>query len=85
MASPLVNLEAIAPDLNDVSGEEVLSEARDLYDRWPKLAPDEKRKIAEAIVEKIVIGEGEIGLTLSYMPTSEELCKCQQRLAPATC
>jgi hypothetical protein len=37
-----------------------------LYERWPKLAPDEKRKIAEAIMEKIVVGEGEIDLTLSY-------------------
>jgi len=70
--------------VNDVSGQEVLSEARTLYDRWPKLPPDEKRKIAETIIEKIVIGKGEIDLTLSYMPTSEELCKSQQQLAPAT-
>jgi site-specific DNA recombinase len=70
--------------VNDVSGEEVLSEAKTLYERWPKLASENKRKIAEAIIEKIVIGDGEIDLTFSYLPTSEELCKSQQRLAPAT-
>ena len=70
--------------MNDVSGEEVLSEAGTLYDRWPKLAPDEKRKITEAIIEKIVIGEGEIDLILSYLPASEELCKCQQQMATVT-
>jgi hypothetical protein len=35
-----------------------------LHDRWPKLALDDKSKIAEAIVGKIVIGDGEIDLTL---------------------
>src|SRR5665213_2190034 len=81
---PKLEAEVAYLKVNDVSGEEVLSEARTLYDRWPKLAPDDKRKIAEAIVEKIVIGEGEIDLTLSYLPTSEELCKSQQQMAPAT-
>jgi len=82
---PKLEAEVAHLKVNDVSGEEVLSEARTLYDRWPKLAPDEKRKIAEAIVEKIVIGDGVIDLTLSYMPTSEELCKNQQQMAPARC
>ena len=81
---PKLEAEVAHLKVNDVSGEEVLSEAWTLYEQWPKLATDEKQKIAEAIVEKIVIGEGEIDLTLSYLPTSEELCKCQQQMAPAT-
>jgi site-specific DNA recombinase len=80
----VVQAEVAYLKVNDVSGEEALSEAGTLYDRWPKLAPGEKRKIAEAIIEKIVIGEGEIDLMLSYLLTSEELCKSQRRLAPAT-
>jgi hypothetical protein len=44
-------------------------------DRWPKLPTDDKRKIAEGLVEKIIIGEGEIDIMFSYLPTSEELCK----------
>jgi hypothetical protein len=70
--------------VKDVSGEEVHSEAKTLHDRWPKLANDEKRRIAETIVERIVIGEVEIDQMLSCLPTSEELCKSQQRSAPAT-
>jgi hypothetical protein len=43
---------------------------------------DDKRKIAESLVEKITIGDKEIDITFSYLPTSEELCKNQQRLGP---
>ena len=81
---PKLEAEVAYLKVNDVSGEEVLSEAWTLYEQWPKLTTDQKQKIAEAIVEKIVIGEGEIDLTLSYLPTSEELCKSQQQMAPAT-
>jgi len=81
---PKLEAEVALLKVNDVSGEEVLSEAWTLYERWPKLAREQKQKLAEAIVEKIVIGEGEIDLTLSYLPTSEELCKSQQQMAPAT-
>ena len=41
---------------------------------------NDKRKIAGVLVEKIVIGEGEIDIMFSYLPTSEELCKNQQQL-----
>ena len=65
--------------LTDVSSEEVLTEATALYDRWPTMATDEKRRIAEALVEKIVIGDGEIDITFTDLPTSEEQCKNQQQ------
>jgi hypothetical protein len=41
---------------------------------------ENKRKIAKAFVEKFVIGEGEIDITLSYLHSSEELCKNQHGL-----
>jgi len=44
------------------------------------LTTEDKRKIAESLVEKMVIGEGEIEIALSYLPSSEELCKTQQQL-----
>ena len=44
------------------------------------MAPDDKRKVAEALIEKLVIGDGEIDITYSCLPTSEELCKSQQGL-----
>ncbi len=46
----------------------------------PTLPVIDKRKIAESLVEKIVIGEGEIDITFSYLPSCEEACKNQQRL-----
>ena len=64
----------------NLSADEVLAEARTLYDRWPTMTTDAKRKIAESIIEKLVVGEGEIDITFSYLPSSEELTKCQQQL-----
>jgi site-specific DNA recombinase len=66
--------------VNKLSAEDVTHESATLHDRWPKLAPDDKRKVVEALIEKVVIGHGEIDITFSHIPTSEELCKNQQRL-----
>ena len=66
--------------INQLSTDVIVAEANALYGRWPLLPTDEKRKIAESLCEKIVIGHGEIDITLSYLPTSEEQCKSQQQL-----
>jgi hypothetical protein len=58
-----------------MSAEDIMTEASTLYDRWPKLPLDDRRKIAEAVCEKVVIGHGEIDITYSCLPTSEEPCK----------
>jgi site-specific DNA recombinase len=81
---PKLEAEVAFLQTNHVSAEEVLFEARTLYNQWPKLSTDEKRKIAESVIEKIVIGKGEIDINLSYLPSSEELCKSQQQMALAT-
>jgi hypothetical protein len=83
LQSELPKLEAEIDGLkiNDLSADEVLSEANQLYARWPKLPTEDKRKIVEGILEKAVIGPGdEIELTLSHLPTSEEMVRSQQRL-----
>ncbi|HAO77840.1 MAG TPA: hypothetical protein DCQ92_02470, partial [Verrucomicrobia subdivision 3 bacterium] len=67
---------------NKLSADDILHEPNSLYDQWPKMPVESKRKIAESLVEKIVIGEGEIDITFSYLPSSEELCKNQQGLRP---
>jgi len=77
---PKLQAEVDFLKVNNLSADEVLSEAKTLYDRWPTLQTDAKRQIAESIVEKIVIGDGEIDITLSYLPSSEELTKTQQQL-----
>lgn len=66
--------------MNQLSAEALTTEATALYDRWPALPTDEKRKIAETLCQKIVIGRDEIDITLSYLPSSEEACKNQQQL-----
>ena len=77
---PKLQAEVDLLKVNDLSADEVLSEAQSLYDRWPKLPTDDKRKIAESIMEKIVSGDGEIDINFSCLPSSEELTKSQQQL-----
>jgi site-specific DNA recombinase len=77
---PKLQAEVDLLKVNNLSADEVLSEAQTLYDRWPELPTDSKRMIAESIVEKIVIAEGEIDITLSYLPSSEEMTKSQRQL-----
>ena len=67
--------------IDHLSADHVVSEARDLYSRWPRLEREEKHRIIESITEKIVIGRGEIDITLCHLPTSEELTKEQRKLA----
>jgi site-specific DNA recombinase len=50
------------------SSTEVLSEARDLYSRWPKLLFAERRQIVESITDRILVGDNEITIQLAYLP-----------------
>ena len=77
---PKLEAEVDFLKVNKLSADDVLHEAGTLQDRWPKLPFEDKRKIVESLIEKIVIGNGEIDITFSYLPSSEELCKNQQRL-----
>jgi len=79
---PKLQAEVDFLKVNQISADDILHEATTLYDRWPKLPLVDKRKIAESLVEKITVGDKEIDITFSYLPTSEELCKNQQRLGP---
>jgi site-specific DNA recombinase len=77
LTAELQKLEAEVDFLkvNTITAEEVVAKARMLQTRWPSLPVDHKRKIAESIVEKLVIGKGEIDIMFSYLPSSEELTK----------
>ena len=43
--------------IQHLSQEEVISEATDLYTRWPALEHEEKRRIVENITQRITIGK----------------------------
>jgi site-specific DNA recombinase len=77
---PKLQAEVDYLKVNQLTADAVITEARNLYARWPKLPTDEKRKIAETVCQKIVVGKDTIDITLSYLPSSEELCKNQQML-----
>src|SRR5262249_51756583 len=69
-----------------LSSDEILSEAKDLWTKWPTLAPEEKRQVIENITESVVIEKGEVAIHLCYLPSpSENVAKGQRTLwSPAT-
>lgn len=50
------------------SRDQIVHDARSLYSQWDKLSHEQKREIIDAIVEKIIIGEGDIDIRLHYIP-----------------
>lgn len=62
---PKLQAEVDYLKVNALSADAVLTEARQLYGRWPTLPADEKRKIAESLCQRLTIGPGEIDITLS--------------------
>ena len=80
---PKLEADVARLKIDQVSVEEVVFEAQHLYEQWPKLEVEKKRAIVESIFEKVEIGEGKINITYSGLPSSEELCKSQQQMAPA--
>ena len=65
---PVLQAEVDVLKITQLSEEEVVSEARGLYSRWPELPLEEKRQIVEAITERIVIYDGEVEINLYYAP-----------------
>jgi site-specific DNA recombinase len=60
--------------IQKLSSEEIVTEAKDLYTRWPELERDEKRKVIEQITDRITVGKDEVLIDLAYLPSpSEEL------------
>lgn len=57
--------------IDRISGEEIVTGARQLYDRWDDLSREEKRSIVEAITERIIIGRDEIEIHLHFVPSEE--------------
>jgi site-specific DNA recombinase len=78
---PKLQGEIDALEMQQLSADEVVSEATNLHKLWPKFTDDEKRRIIESITEKIVVSGDEIDITLCYMPSSEELTKRQRNLS----
>lgn len=65
---PKAQAELDVMKIAHLSQEEIIAEARDLYSRWPSLPHEEKRRIVEAITERIIIGDGDVEINLYYAP-----------------
>jgi hypothetical protein len=77
---PKLQGEVDALEIKKLSADEVVHEATNLHRLWPSLEKEEKRKIVESITEKIVVNGDQIDITLSYLPSCEELTKRQRNL-----
>ena len=80
---PAVQGEVDFMKISHLSSSEVIAEAQDLERSWPRLTHDEKRKIVEAITEKITVGKDELEIRLCYLPSLSEITSKKQRSAPA--
>lgn len=67
---PAAQAELDVMKITQLSEEEIVTGAKQLYERWPKLSDKEKRKIVEFITEKIVIGKDEVEINLYYAPST---------------
>lgn len=65
--------------IQHLSSDEIISEARDFYTRWPDLADSEKRQAIENITENIIIGSDEVTINLYHLPSSAEFMAKEQR------
>ena len=63
-----VGVELDVLRISELSKEEVVSAAQDLYTRWPALPFEERRKVVETITERIVVSDGEVEINLFYAP-----------------
>jgi site-specific DNA recombinase len=76
---PRLQAELDFARISNTSRDEIIAQAQDLHGRWPDLLPEEKRQIAEGIIERMVIGDGDITIELAYVPTPSEIVGKRQR------
>jgi site-specific DNA recombinase len=76
---PRVQAEVDYLKIQQLSRDEVISEAKDLYSRWPQLQPEEKHRIVGAVVDRIVIGKEDVAIDLCYVPSFSEIVSKGQR------
>jgi site-specific DNA recombinase len=77
---PRLEAEVDLLKIEGLSSDYIMTEARNLDARWPKMTPDEKRKILESLVKDITIGKGEIAINFYYLPGFEDMAIKQRTL-----
>jgi site-specific DNA recombinase len=80
---PMIQAEVDVMKIAHLSKDEIVSEARDLYSRWPTLPAEERRRIIEAITERITIGTDEVSIDLYYVPPAVARPSSSQTIHPS--
>jgi site-specific DNA recombinase len=65
---PRIQADIDITRITHLNQEEIIIGARDLYSHWSNLPADEKRRIVEMVVEKVVINGEEVEINLFYAP-----------------
>ena len=87
LAERLLQLQTNIPQLEgeidfarvqSLNADAVQNEAQSLYANWPHLPQDNRRRIVEALVEKIVVGKDDLEITFSASGPLEDITKNQQ-------
>jgi site-specific DNA recombinase len=65
-------------NLDNLSSEQVMTDAQSLYDRWATLDRVEKRKLVELLVKRITIGKDDVSIELCYLPSFEMMTEGQR-------
>ena len=77
---PKAEAELALLQVDTISSEYIIEEARDVKACWPTMNTEEKRRIVESLVKKITIGKEEIDITLCYLPSFREMTNSQRTL-----
>ncbi|MBL8696884.1 MAG: hypothetical protein JNK67_00840, partial [Alphaproteobacteria bacterium] len=84
---PRLQAEIDLEKIDHLSRDQVRGEAKDLFSRWPEMAPAEKRQIVESLTDQITIGKDDVHLKLLYSlpnPRSQQKATHSHGLAAAT-
>lgn len=70
--------------IDNLSSEQLITEALDLHARWQEMSLEEKRRVTELMVRSIVVGDGEIEFNLVQLPSYKEFTNWQNRYPRAS-
>lgn len=57
-----------ALSINTLSSDQVLHDAKNLYNQWENFSKDDKKRIIETVVKNIKVGKDDIEIELAYLP-----------------
>ncbi len=79
---PKLQAELDFAKIQFLSRDEILSEAKDLYTRWPRLPFEEKRNVLETITERVTVGSDEVAIDLCNLPSAaSQIVATEQSIA----